>query len=301
MSAATEPVPCRPPAAARTRRPRRTPVRVAVIGMVAALCATATSGGARAIVNGHDAAGPYPFMVSIPMTYVYGSERIEGVCGGSLIARDWVVTAAHCAEETATSHPAGTVRVGSERRHSGGTVRTIVEKVVHPGYDGREGRSHDDIALLRLDRPVPQQPIEIAARAPRVGADTRILGFGALADVQTAEDWVLSERLQELDTRSAAPTVCLGLKAADELCTTSREPGAMACYGDSGGPQIQRTGGRWRLVGATSGDGDHAVDPKCGDGPGIWTSVPAYRAWLDATMHGGPAVRKGTGGPPGAF
>ncbi|MFD9452174.1 S1 family peptidase [Streptomyces sp. NPDC059985] len=271
--------------AARPRQVRRLLTRAVAVGAVAALYTAATGTGAQAIVRGTDSSEPYPFMVAIPMTPGDGEGSLDAMCGGALIAPQWVVTAGHCAQEVMPAHPSGTVRVGSDHRKAGGSVRKIVAKVVHPGFDtSGDKRSNDDIALLKLDRPVRQQPVRIAGRAPAVGADTRVIGFGTVVDDPEPGRWVFPDRLQELNTRRTATADCMDINGKGELCTSSRVRGAMACSGDSGGPQVQRVGGRWDLVGVTSGDGDYAVDPHCGSGPGIWTSVSAYKDWITRTI-----------------
>ncbi|GAA1705117.1 hypothetical protein GCM10009680_52430 [Streptomyces yatensis] len=118
--------------------------------------------------------------------------------------------------------------------------------------DGKAA-NQDDIALIRLDRPVTEKPIRVAERAAQPGTPTRILGFGTTVDTELK----FAERLRELETRRGADAECApGYADRTRLCTISRVPEAMACFGDSGGPQLQKgRHGRWELVGATSGPG----------------------------------------------
>ncbi|WSV94759.1 serine protease [Streptomyces sp. NBC_01006] len=271
----------------RPARRRGLTVRAAAAaGAAAVLGATLMTGSASAVVNGEDSTQRYSFMASIPLSATLEDGVVlKAPCGATLIDRQWVLTAGHCVDPTLGVSPDGPVRIGSEHRTSGGTVRKIDKVVMHPGYaQGKAGApNQNDLALVRLDRPVSQEPIRIAQQAGPVGTPTRILGFGTVVGAESPKDWVFPERLQQLDTRRGSEAECFDRAGETRLCTVSTKPDAMACNGDSGGPQLQRArNGRWELIGTTSGDGDN--DPACSSGPGLYTNVPVYVNWIRKTI-----------------
>jgi hypothetical protein len=93
-------------------------------------------------------------------------------------------------------------------------------------------------ALLKLDHPVEQKPITIAADSGAPETPTRILGWGKTCDA-TQQCPELPTVLQELDTKLVDDSQCAKFDGKTELCTDSDVPNAQGCTGDSGGPQVK--------------------------------------------------------------
>lgn len=89
----------------------------------------------------------YPYQVSLMVT---SADFTGGICGGSIISKDFIVTAAHCTYNRQAADLK--VRAGSSYRAFGGRVRKVAAIHEHPRYDHATGTYDYDIAILKLSR-----------------------------------------------------------------------------------------------------------------------------------------------------
>jgi len=198
-------------------------------------------------------------------------------CTGTLIDKDWVLTAAHCIDgETAAGMK---IRFDDANINdtTGGKVVAVAELHGHPSYDGIAW--NNDIALVKLaesvtDRevtPIHREPVAAATSVTEVGygdADNNGGGAGLLRKLITPTVDCTMANDPEI---SGANLVCFN--GAD---------GTASCYGDSGGPAFITLAGKLRVAGITSG----GTDDICTAGWDLYTSVAGELAFIDAVMAG---------------
>lgn len=250
------------------------------------------------IVGGQPtAAEEWPWMASI-WRVDRGPGAAGHLCGGTLVAPDRVLTAAHCVLDQAGTQTlaAEAVRVtlgASNLDVGGGSTHAVVGVHVHPSY--HHAARTDDVAVLQLAAPVGVAPLRLIVPSERElwrsGTVGTVLGYGASDPWGTTGQGVLRRAEVELLGTAVCGQAYGGrLDLTRQLCAgaPSGDPAAPApdaCRGDSGGPLVvPHPDGGVVQVGVTSFGG-----VACGvDEPGVYTRVDATLAFIQDPL-GSPA------------
>jgi hypothetical protein len=231
-----------------------------------ALFAVPASAPAHAIVSGADDQGP----LSRATVMVLGAGG--GMCSAVVIARDVVLTAAHCV----TGAPEHRVYFRDETGQPAFIEPTA--KAVHPGYDAKaiEARRRSiDLALLRLPRSLPARfgTATLSVAAVTRGALVAIGGYGVAREGDARSTGTYRVARVPVVEPHGPSRILVWASGAEH-------GGAGACEGDSGGPITRDSGGS---VFAITTWATGMKGRACGHySQGVL--LAPQRAWIDATL-----------------
>ncbi|XP_036207762.1 chymotrypsin-C isoform X2 [Myotis myotis] len=262
--------------------------------VLAALLAYASSCGvptfqpnlATRVVGGENAV-PHSWPWQISLQYLKDNTW-RHTCGGTLIASNFVLTAAHCISKSKT------YRVGLGKNNLAvddepGSLFVDVDTIfVHEKWNSFLVRN--DIALIKLAEPVELSDTIQVACLPAEGAmlsrdyPCYVTGWGRLwTNGPIAEE--LQQGLQPVvDHATCTQSDWWGAMVKDTMVCAGGDGVTSACNGDSGGPlNCQAESGAWEVRGIVSfGSGLGCNTHKK---PAVYTRVSAYIDWINQKMQ----------------
>lgn len=244
------------------------------------------------VVNGENATPhSWPWQISL---------RVNGrhICGGSLIDREWVVTAAHCVDRN--PRPSGyTVVVGAHRRTGSTQVQRtfrLRQLFKHEGFSMRNLRN--DVALLQLAGSISPSPkvntVCLPASGSRIpaGSQCYITGWGRTVGGGNAADVLQQAMLPVASHRDCSRVNGRLLPVDERSMVCAGRQGKGGCQGDSGGPFVCNERGRWVLRGAVSwGHSQCRTDHYT-----VFARVSSFISWINSKKSGGGGGGGGGGG-----
>ncbi|XP_033644116.1 chymotrypsin A-like [Asterias rubens] len=245
------------------------------------------------VVAGIEAMERWPWQVAL-----LNVTSREPFCGGTLIGREHIVTAAHCFDNERRNEDNVGILLGEhDRSKHEGTEQEFRIDCIHVHRHYIKGVPYvNDIAVIKLktspDHDVVINDYVMPACMPeknefQAGDTCYVTGWGytnfsnygsgrrpstlnqarlpllSHDDCQNAYGSFITKRM-----------VCAGYMEGDWRSDT--------CKGDSGGPLVcQQNDGRWKLVGVTSWGRNTFCNPSPTDAvPGVYTKVERYRKWI---------------------
>jgi len=246
---------------------------------ISAVTTVVRSTPASYIVGGSQAAvGDFPYFADM-----------DG-CGGTLIAPDAILFAAHCGDSAGKQIVVGAYEKGT--LGYGAQARFCEEWVPHPQWDAI--KVDNDFALCKLDEPVDVDESRVRlelnddpAVPSAIDGELIVAGLGALAHNSSSPSFLHSVAVPVL-SNDECDEMYDGAITDSMLCAGFEEGGKDSCQGDSGGPIVKRVAqddGSFidYHVGVVSFGYECARAGK----PGVYARTSAAKDFIEETVCGG--------------
>uniref|UniRef100_A0A8C1LUF8 Zgc:123295 n=1 Tax=Cyprinus carpio TaxID=7962 RepID=A0A8C1LUF8_CYPCA len=230
------------------------------------------------IVGGEAAtAGAWPWQVSLHITCDGGL----CYCGGSLINKDWVLSAAHCFQGSSRTIQIYLGRQSQSESNPNEVLRTA-SATIHPNYNSL---THDnDIALLHLSSSVTFTDYIKQSVWRLLVVNSLIQNHPLICVTGPFPDILQEVMIPVVSSRDCYNAYGGGITSNMICAGLLNEGGKDSCQGDSGGPLVTRNGSLWIQSGVVS-FGVGCADRRY---PGVYTRVSQYQGWITYTIGSNP-------------
>jgi hypothetical protein len=199
-------------------------------------------------------------------------------CTGAYVARDLVLTAAHCVLPGADYK---LVVYDAQRQP---TLRDTARIERHPQFNlenFNKARVTADVALIKLPAPADVTPVPLSGEKlnVQVGDLFIVSGLGVAVPGDGRSGGVLRQATLAATGRPGN----LQIRLFDPA-TRNERPGLGACTGDSGAPVFREKNGRYQVIGVVSWSTGPKNSAGCGGLTGV-TPLQLYYTWIADTAR----------------
>jgi len=217
---------------------------------------------------------------------IESKEQLYFSCGATLIAHNWVLTAAHCVDDDRVLF----VEVGDTTRASedgAGDLFPVKRKILHPEFDA--DTFENDVALLELQGSASGVSLIIISDLQNhtqvleaEGISVLVAGWGRTEEGQGSEE-LREASIDIIEDNYCARSSVYGVLFHAEMmiCAGMSNGSKDSCTGDSGGPLfVANASGIAEQVGIVS-FGAGCASPVY---PGVYTRLSFFSDWIRANV-----------------
>uniref|UniRef100_A0AAR2K3H7 pancreatic elastase n=1 Tax=Pygocentrus nattereri TaxID=42514 RepID=A0AAR2K3H7_PYGNA len=233
-------------------------------------------------VVGGEVAKPHSWPWQISLQFQSGNSY-HHTCGGTLVRRGWVMTAAHCVDRQRTYR----VVLGDHNisQHEGKEQYISVSRVyIHPNWNSNMISNGYDIALLRLSADATLNSYIQLGSLPPSGQvlphnnPCYITGWGRTQTGGSLSSNLKQAYLPVVDYKTCSSSSWWGGSVRTTMVCAGG--GSLSgCQGDSGGPLNCQVNGKYYVHGVTSFVSAQGCNVQ--RKPTVFTRVSAYIGWLE--------------------